>query len=60
MAASTLRAARSEASAISVPALALAAGDPTGNAILALELGQKTEWAVRNTDGPNRFGGGDP
>jgi hypothetical protein len=51
-----------------VPVLALAAGDPTGNAILALDLGQKTGWAVRNADGaiasgtaefkPGRFEGG--
>ena len=34
-----------------MPALALAAGDPSGNAILALDLGQKTGWAVRNADG---------
>jgi hypothetical protein len=68
MAGPTLRALRSEASAISVPALALAGGKPTGNAILALDLGQKTGWAVRNTDGaiasgtvefkPGRFEGG--
>jgi hypothetical protein len=68
MAVATLRAVRGEARAISVPALALAAGDPTGNAILALDLGQKTGWAVRNTDGaiasgtvefkPGRFEGG--
>ena len=51
MAGLTLRAVRSEARAISVPALALAAGDPTGTAILALDLGQKTGWAVRNADG---------
>jgi hypothetical protein len=47
---------------------ALATGDPTGNAILALDLGQKTGWAVRNVDGaiasgtaefkPGRFEGG--
>jgi hypothetical protein len=47
---------------------ALATGDPTGNAILALDLGQKTGWAVRNGDGaiasgtaefkPGRFEGG--
>ena len=59
---------RSEARAISVPVLALAAGDPSGNAILALDLGQKTGWAVRNADGaiasgtvefkPGRFEGG--
>jgi crossover junction endodeoxyribonuclease RuvC len=68
MAISTLRAWRSDARAISVPALALAAGDPTGAAILALDLGQKTGWAVRNADGviasgtvefkPGRFEGG--
>jgi Holliday junction resolvasome RuvABC endonuclease subunit len=68
MAVLTLRAVRNEASAISVPALALAAGEPSGNAILALDLGQKTGWAVRNTDGaiasgtvefkPGRFEGG--
>src|SRR5512132_2327567 len=45
MAAATLRAVRGEARAFSVPVLALAAGDPTGNAILALDLGQKTGWA---------------
>ncbi|MGH6922081.1 MAG: hypothetical protein ACREJ0_30805, partial [Geminicoccaceae bacterium] len=47
---------------------ALAGGAPTGNAILALDLGQKTGWAVRNCDGafasgtvefkPGRFEGG--
>jgi Holliday junction resolvasome RuvABC endonuclease subunit len=47
---------------------ALAGGAPTGNAILALDLGQKTGWAVRNTDGaiasgtvefkPSRWEGG--
>ena len=68
MAGSTLRAVRSEARAISVPALALASGDPIGNAILALDLGQKTGWAVRNVDGaiasgtvefkPSRWEGG--
>jgi hypothetical protein len=68
MAGSTLRALRNEARAISVPALALAAGHPSGNAILALDLGQKTGWAVRNADGaiasgtvefkPGRFEGG--
>jgi hypothetical protein len=58
MAVSTLRGAGSEARAISVPALALAASDPTGNPILALELGQETGWVVRNTDDANRFGGG--
>src|SRR5512146_2123497 len=68
MAVSTVGAVRGEARAISVPALALAAGDPTGTAILALDLGQKTGWAVRNADGaiasgtaefkPGRFEGG--
>ena len=68
MAVATLRAVRGEARAISVPALALAAGNPSGNAILALDLGQKTGWAVRNADGaiasgtvefrPGRFEGG--
>jgi hypothetical protein len=57
MAVSTLRGARSEARAISLLALALAHGDATGNTILALDLGQKTGWVVRNTDGANRFGG---
>jgi hypothetical protein len=47
---------------------ALAGGAPAGNAILALDLGQKTGWAVRNADGaiasgtvefkPGRFEGG--
>jgi hypothetical protein len=47
---------------------ALAGGAPTGNAILALDLGQRTGWAVRNADGaiasgtlefkPGRFEGG--
>jgi hypothetical protein len=50
MAGSSLRAVRSEARAISVPVAALAAGDPTGGAVLALDLGQKTGWAVRNAD----------
>ena len=68
MAATTLRAVRSEASAISVPVVALACGEPTANAILALDLGQRTGWAVRNPDGaiasgtaefkPGRFEGG--
>jgi Holliday junction resolvasome RuvABC endonuclease subunit len=68
MAGSTLRAVRSEARAISVPVAALAAGDANGSAVLALDLGQKTGWAVRNTDGaiasgtvefkPSRWEGG--
>ena len=68
MAGPTLRAVRSEARAISVPALALAGGAPTGTVILALDLGQKTGWAVRNADGaiasgtvefkPSRWEGG--
>jgi crossover junction endodeoxyribonuclease RuvC len=46
----------------------LATGDPTGNAVLALDLGQETGWAVHNTDGaiasgtvefkPSRWEGG--
>jgi Holliday junction resolvasome RuvABC endonuclease subunit len=51
MAESTLRVVRSEARAISVPVAALAGGDPTSSAVLALDIGQKTGWAVRNTDG---------
>ena len=51
MAVATLRAARSEASDIAVPVAALAAGDPGGGAILALDLGQTTGWAVRTPDG---------
>ena len=53
---------------VPVRRLALASGDPTGTAILALDLGQKTGWAVRNVDGaiasgmvefkPGRFEGG--
>jgi hypothetical protein len=68
MAGSTLRAVRSEARAISLPVAALAAGHPTGSAVLALDLGQTTGWAVRNADGviasgttefkPGRFEGG--
>jgi len=68
MAAATLRALRSEASDISAPALALAAGEPTSGAVLALDLGQKTGWAVRHADSavtsgtvefrPSRFEGG--
>jgi Holliday junction resolvasome RuvABC endonuclease subunit len=50
MAGSTLRAGRSEARAISVPVAARAAGDPTGSAVLALDLGENTGWAVRNAD----------
>ena len=47
---------------------ALATGDPSGNAILALDLGQKTGWAARTVDSaiasgtvefkPGRFEGG--
>ena len=68
MAGSTLRAVRSEARAISVPVAAPAAGDPTSSAVLALDLGQKTGWAVRNAEGaiasgtvefkPSRWEGG--
>jgi hypothetical protein len=48
--------------------LALVASDPSGNVILALDLGQKAGWAARNADGaivsgtvefrPGRFEGG--
>ena len=51
-----------------MPVVALAAGEPTGSVILALDLGQKTGWAARNADGaiasgtalfkPGRFEGG--
>jgi crossover junction endodeoxyribonuclease RuvC len=68
MAGSTLRAVRSDARAISVPVTALASGDSTGSAVLALDLGQETGWAVRSADGaiasgtaefkPGRFEGG--
>jgi hypothetical protein len=47
MAVSTLRAWRSDARAISGPVAALASGDPTGSAVLALDLGQKTGSAER-------------
>jgi hypothetical protein len=42
---------RGEASEIAVPVAALAAGNPGGGAILALDLGQTTGWAVRTPDG---------
>lgn len=68
MAAATLRAVCSDASDISAPAVALAGGEPNGGAVLALDLGQKTGWAVRSPDGaitsgtaefrPSRFEGG--
>ena len=51
MAVSTLRVVRGDARALSVPALALAAGDPSDRATLALDLGQRTGWAVHNADG---------
>jgi hypothetical protein len=52
MAGSTLRALRPEARPFSAPPVAaLAAGEPTGGAVLALDLGQKTGWAVRTVDG---------
>ena len=51
-----------------VPLQALAGGIPTPPVILALDLGQRTGWAVRNRDGaiasgvqefrPGRFEGG--
>jgi hypothetical protein len=68
MAVSTLRVRRGEARVLSVPALALAASDPSGGATLALDLGQKTGWAVQTADGaltsgtvefkPSRWEGG--
>ena len=51
-----------------VPEVTLAGGRPTPSVILALDLGQRTGWAVRNRDGaiasgvqefrPGRFAGG--
>jgi hypothetical protein len=64
----TLLKERTHESIIPVRWPALAGGAPTGNAVLALDLGQKTGWAVRNSDGviasgtvefkPGRFEGG--
>jgi hypothetical protein len=64
----TLLAQSTNVSIIPVRRPALATGDPIANAILALDLGQKTGWAVRNADGaiasgtvefkPGRFEGG--
>ena len=51
MAVSILRAVRSGASDIAVLVGALAAGEPSGRAIVALDLGQRTGWAVRAPDG---------
>ena len=68
MSVATLLAESTNESIIPIRRPALATGDPTGNAILALDLGQKTGWAVRNVDGaiasgtalfkPGRFEGG--
>jgi hypothetical protein len=68
MGGSTLRPLRNEARVVAAPAIVDASGDPTGSAILALDLGQKTGWAVRNADRaiasgtvefkPGRFEGG--
>lgn len=69
MATQTLTQRRPDASiAAPVPIAALAGGTPTMPIILALDLGQRTGWAVRNRDGaiasgvhefrPGRFEGG--
>lgn len=69
MATMTLKQPRPDASDTEpTPAEALAGGTPTIPVILALDLGQKTGWALRNRDGaiasgvqefrPNRFEGG--
>jgi len=64
----TLLKERTHESIIPVRWPALAGGAPTGTTILALDLGQRTGWAVRNADGaiasgtvefkPGRFEGG--
>jgi Holliday junction resolvasome RuvABC endonuclease subunit len=64
----TLLAESTHESVLPVRRPALGTGDPSGNAIMALDLGQKTGWAVRNTDGaiasgtvefkPSRWEGG--
>src|SRR5512144_2900712 len=69
MATQTLTQRQPDASAAAlVPMEALAGGRPTTSVILALDLGQRTGWAVRNRDGaiasgvhefrPGRFEGG--
>jgi hypothetical protein len=69
MATQTLTQRQPDASAAApVPIPALAGGRPTTPVILALDLGQRTGWAVRNRDGaiasgvhefrPGRFEGG--
>ena len=69
MAIQTLTQRRPDASiAAPVPIAVLAGGTPTTPVILALDLGQRTGWAVRNRDGaiasgvhefrPGRFEGG--
>ncbi len=69
MATMTLTKAEADASAATpVPIEVLAGGKPKAPVILALDLGQKTGWAVRNRDGaiasgvqefrPGRFEGG--
>jgi hypothetical protein len=69
MAIRTLTKAEVDASVVApVPIEALAGGIPKSSVILALDLGQRTGWAVRNCDGaiasgvqefrPGRFEGG--
>jgi crossover junction endodeoxyribonuclease RuvC len=69
MATQTLTKAEADASVVApVPMEALAGGIPTTPLLLALDLGQRTGWAVRNRDGaiasgvqefrPGRFEGG--
>ena len=69
MATTTLTQRQPDASAAApLPIEALAGGKPTTPVILALDLGQRTGWAVRNRDGaiasgvhefrPGRFEGG--
>ena len=69
MATMTLTKLEADASAAApVPIEVLAGGRPTPPVILALDLGQRTGWAVRNRDGaiasgvqefrPGRFEGG--
>jgi hypothetical protein len=68
MATQTLTQPQPDASAATVPISALAGVKPTAPVILALDLGQRTGWAVLNRDGaiasgvqefrPGRFEGG--